>query len=250
MYCKSKNKRMNIIITGANRGIGKSMVEAFTKAGCNVWACARRQNPEFEEFLTTLSSEHGVWVKPIYFEMTDEDSLNNGMRTIFADKQPIDALVNNAGVSTIGLLSQSKVDDIRHLFEVNYFSVLRLIQLVSKKMMMKRKGVIINMASLAGIEPQPGKIAYGSSKAAIILMTQCLAKELGPVGIRVNAIAPGPIETEMIHQYNDDMLKRLSSESSLRRLGLPEEIANTALFLASDKASYINGEIIKVDGGR
>ena len=106
------------------------------------------------------------------------------------------------------------------------------------------------MASLAGLEPQPGKIAYGSSKAAIILMTQCLAKELGPVGIRVNAIAPGPIETEMIHQYSDDMLKQLSSESSLRRLGLPEEVANTALYLASDQASYINGEIIKVDGGR
>ena len=106
------------------------------------------------------------------------------------------------------------------------------------------------MASLAGIEPQPGKIAYGSSKAAIIQMTKCLAKELGPVGIRVNAIAPGPVETEMIKQYNDDMLSKLVSESSLKRLGKVEEIATTAYFLASDEASYINGEIIKVDGGR
>jgi len=241
---------MNVIITGSNRGIGKAMVEVFAKAGCNVWACARKQNPEFEEFLSVLSSENRVWVKPVYFEMTDEVSLNSGLQNIFADKLSIDVLINNAGISTVGLLSQSKVDDIRNLFEVNYFSALRLIQLVSRKMMMKRKGVVINMASLAGIEPQPGKIAYGCSKAAIILMTQCLAKELGPVGIRVNAIAPGPIETEMIHQYNDDMLKQLSSESSLRRLGRPEEIANTALFLASDQASYINGEIIKVDGGR
>lgn len=117
-------------------------------------------------------------------------------------------------------------------------------------MIMKRKGIIINLSSLAGIEPQPGKIAYGSSKAAIILMTQCLAKELGPLGIRVNAIAPGPIETEMIHQYTDEMLAKLASESSLSRLGKPEEIARVALFLASDSASYINGEIIKVDGGR
>ena len=241
---------MNVIITGANRGIGKTMVEVFAANGHNVWACARKQNPDFEELLRNLSTKYNVWVKPVYFEMTDEELLKEGLNSIFADKQQIDVLVNNAGISTVGLLSQTKVEDVKHLFDVNYFSVLRIIQLVSKKMMMKRKGCIINMTSLAGIEPQPGKIAYGSSKAAIILMTQCLAKELGPLGIRVNAIAPGPIETEMIHQYNDDMLKQLASESSLRRLGKPEEIAQTALFLASEQASYINGEIIKVDGGR
>lgn len=226
------------------------MVEVFAANGHNVWACARKQNPDFEELLRNLSTKYNVWVKPVYFEMTDEESLKEGLNSIFADKQQIDVLVNNAGISTVGLLSQTKVEDVKHLFDVNYFSVLRIIQLVSKKMMMKRKGCIINMASLAGIEPQPGKIAYGSSKAAVILMTQCLAKELGPLGIRVNAIAPGPIETEMIHQYNDDMLKQLASESSLRRLGKPEEIAQTAFFLASEQASYINGEIIKVDGGR
>ena len=114
----------------------------------------------------------------------------------------------------------------------------------------QKKGVIINMGSIAGIEPQPGKIAYGSSKAAVMMMTKCLAKELGPMGIRVNSIAPGPIETEMIHQYNDEMLTKLASESALRRLGKREEIAQVVLFLASEQASYINGEIIKVDGGR
>lgn len=240
----------NIIITGANRGIGKTMVEVFCADGCNVWACARRKNDEFEEFLANISLRYGIWAKPVYFEMTDKDSLVSGVQSIFADKQPINVLINNAGISSVGLLSQSRIEDIRKLFEVNYFSVLQMIQLVSKKMMIKRSGTIINMASLAGIEPQPGKVAYGSSKAAIIIMTQCLAKELGPLGIRVNAIAPGPIETEMILQYNEEKLKQLISESSLRRLGRPEEIAQTALFLASDKASYINGEIIKVDGGR
>ena len=241
---------MNIIITGANRGIGKALVEVFASNGFNIWACARKPNLEFEEFLIALSKRNNVWVKPIYFEMTDEESLKKGMEKIFTDKQPIDVLINNAGISTVGLLNQTNIEDVKHLFDVNYFSVLRIIQLVSKKMMMKRKGVIINIASLAGIEPQPGKIAYGSSKAAIILMTQCLAKELGPIGIRVNAIAPGPIMTEMIHQYKDEMLKKLEAESSLRRLGKPEEIAQTALFLASNQASYINGEIIRVDGGR
>lgn len=240
----------NVIITGANRGIGKTMVKTFCAEGYNVWACARKKCQEFENYLSDLSFRYGVWAKPVYFEMEEEKALTSGLQTIFGEKQPIDVLINNAGISTVGLLSQSKIEDIRNLFEVNYFSVLRVIQLVCKKMMIKRQGVIINMASIAGIEPQPGKIAYGSSKAAIILMTQCLAKELGPLGIRVNAIAPGPIETEMIQQYNSDILKQLASESSLRRLGRPEEIAQTAIFLASDKASYINGEIIKVDGGR
>lgn len=241
---------MNVIITGCNRGIGKALVDAFAGYGANIWACARKATPEYEAWLKEKSLQAGVWIKPVYFELTDTESLNTGIQTIIDEGLPIDVLVNNAGISTVGLLSMSKVDDIENLFDVNYFAMLRIIQKISKKMSRLRKGVIINMGSIAGIEPQPGKIAYGSSKAAVMMMTKCLAKELGPMGIRVNAIAPGPIETEMIHQYKDDMLEKLVSESALRRLGKKEEIAQVALFLASDQASYINGEIIKVDGGR
>ena len=241
---------MNVIITGSNRGIGKAIVEAFACSGANIWACARKATSEFEAWLKETSLQAGVWIKPIYFELTDTEALNTGIQTIIDERLSIDVLVNNAGISTVGLLSMSKVDDIEKLFDVNYFAMLRIIQKVSKKMSRQRKGVIINMGSIAGIEPQPGKIAYGSSKAAVMMMTKCLAKELGPMGIRVNAIAPGPIETEMIHQYKDEMLEKLASESALRRLGKKEEIAQVALFLASDQASYINGEIIKVDGGR
>jgi len=241
---------MNVIITGCNRGIGKALVEAFASSGANVWACARKATPEYEAWLKETASQTGVWIRPVYFEMTDTDALNAGIQSIIDEGSTIDVLVNNAGISTVGLLSMSKVDDIEKLFDVNYFAMLRIIQKVSKKMSRQRKGVIINMGSIAGIEPQPGKIAYGCSKAAVMMMSKCLAKELGPMGIRVNAIAPGPVETEMIHQYKDEMLERLASESALRRLGRKEEIAQVALFLASDKASYINGEIIKVDGGR
>ena len=241
---------MNVIITGSNRGIGKAMVETFAASGANIWACARKLTPEHESWLNETAEKNNVFIKPVYFELTDKDAINNGIKSVIDDGLPIDVLVNNAGISTVGLLSMSKVEDIEDIFAVNYFAMLRIIQRVSKRMARQKKGVIINMASLAGIEPQAGKIAYGSSKAAIILMTQCLAKELGPLGIRVNAVAPGPIETEMIHQYSDDLLKKLASESSLKRLGKPEEIARVALFLASDNASYINGEIIKVDGGK
>ena len=241
---------MQVIITGSNRGIGKAMVEAFAAAGYNVWACARKANSEFESWLKETAEKAGVWIKPVYFEMTGTDALNAGIQGIIDEGESIDVLVNNAGISTVGLLSMSKVDEIEKLFSVNYFAMLRIIQKVSKRMARQKKGVIINMGSNAGIDPQPGKIAYGSSKAAVMMMTKCLAKELGPMGIRVNAIAPGPIETEMIHQYKDEVLKNLASESALRRLGTTEEIAKVALFLASEQASYINGEIIKVDGGR
>ena len=241
---------MNAVITGSNRGIGKSLVEVFASAGYNVWACARKATPEFEGWLRETSERCKVWIKPVYFELTDTDALNASIQGVIDEGEMIDVLVNNAGISTVGLLSMSRVEDIKNLFDVNFFAMLRIIQKISKRMSRQRKGVIINMGSNAGIDPQPGKIAYGSSKAAVMMMTKCLAKELGPMGIRVNAIAPGPVETEMIHQYKDEVLKNLASESALRRLGTTEEIAKVALFLASDHASYINGEIIKVDGGR
>lgn len=241
---------LNAIITGANRGIGKALVNAFAKAGYNIWACARKRSTEFEETLAVLAEDNGIWIKPIYFDLSDSEAIANGIQLILDDKMSIDVLVNNAGISSVGLLSHTKVEDVEKLFATNYFAMLRIIQKVSKRMSRQKRGCIINMGSIAGLEPQPGKIAYGSSKAAVMLMTKCLAKELGPIGIRVNCIAPGPIETEMIHQYSDDMLYRLASESSLKRLGKAEEIAKVALFLASEDASYINGEIIKVDGGR
>ncbi len=240
----------NVIITGCNRGIGKAMVEVFAASGSNIWACARKSTTEYDAWLKETAEKAGVWIKPIYFELTDKDAITAGIQSIINDGQPIDVLVNNAGISTVGLLSMSKVEDIENLFAVNYFAMLRIIQKVSKRMARQKKGVIINMGSIAGIEPQAGKIAYGSSKSAVMMMTKCLAKELGPMGIRVNAIAPGPVETEMIHQYKDDILNNLASESALRRLGTTVEIAQVALFLASEQASYINGEIIKVDGGR
>lgn len=248
--CEKGRTKSNVIITGSNRGIGKAMVEAFAATGANIWACARKTNPEFESWLKETAEKHNVWIKPVYFELTDAEAINTGIQSVIEEGQPIDVLVNNAGISSVGLLSMSKVEGIEKLFNVNYFAMLRVIQKVSKRMSRQRKGCIINMGSIAGIEPQPGKIAYGSSKAAVMMMTKCLAKELGPMGIRVNAIAPGPIETEMIHQYKDEMLEKLAAESALRRLGKTEEIAQVAVFLASEQASYINGEIIKVDGGR
>lgn len=240
----------NVIITGAAGGIGIAMVETFASEGHNIWACARSESLDFEHKLKLISETTRQWIKPVYFDMSNPKAIKMGIESILSEKKPIDILINNAGTSSVGLLNQTKIDSIRELFEVNFFSMLEITQLVSRRMVRQRNGNIVNIASLAGIEPQPGKIAYGSSKAAVIMMTKCLAKELGPFGIRVNAIAPGPIDTVMINQYSDELKSKLQSEASLKRLGKTEEIAKTAVFLASDNASYISGSIIRVDGGR
>ena len=117
---------MNVIITGSNRGIGRAMVTAFANAGHNVWACARKSSPDFENFLNKLSLKNGVWVKPVYFELSDVNSINHAMLSIINEEKSIDVLVNNAGISTVKLLSMSKIEEIKSMFDVNYFSMLFL----------------------------------------------------------------------------------------------------------------------------
>ena len=240
---------MNVIITGSNRGIGKSLVETFAGGGYNVWACARKATPEYEAWLTETSEKCKVWIKPVYLELTDTDALNAGIQCIIDEGETIDVLVNNAGISTVGLLSMSKVEDIKNMFDVNFFSMLRIIQKISKKMSRQRKGVIINMGSNAGIDPQPGKIAYGSSKAAVMMMTKCLAKELGPMGIRVNAIAPGVIDTDMNRVVPREVIDEKIKTMDIKRLGKPSEVASTIAFLCSDLSRHITGQTIRIDGG-
>ena len=238
-----------VMITGCNRGIGKAFVEAFLRDGNNVLACQRKPNPEFDEWADTIAKANGVWLKSYYFDLADKVSTSENVHQLLLEND-VDVLVNNAGVSTVGLLLQSNVDEIEQLFAINFFSMLRIIQKVSKKMMRKRRGCIINIASIAAFEAQPGKIAYGCSKAAVATMTRNLAKELGPMGIRVNAIAPGPTKTDIIEQFSEEALRNMYEESALRRLADPNEIAKVAVFLASDDASYVDGAVIRVDGGR
>ena len=142
------------------------------------------------------------------------------------------------------------VEKIRKVFDINYFVPLAIIKKISKIMIRQRDGIIINMASVAGIEHQPGRVAYGSSKAALIWATQGLAKELGAFNIRVNAIAPGAVKTEMTAGYSEDKIKKIIAETALHRMGDMIDIANVVLFLCSKEASFINGQVIKVDGGR
>lgn len=243
-------KGKNIIVTGVNRGIGEAIVKLFAHNGANIWACARSKNPEMEFRFNNLSKECEVWIKPVYFELGNYASMEQGLKYISQEKMKVDVLVNNAGVTSTALLHEISIDDIKKVFEINFFSQLYIIQKISKLMIRKKEGNIINMASVAGIEHQPGRIAYGASKASIIWATQSLAKEFAPFNIRVNAIAPGAVKTRMTSIYSEEKINKIISEISLGRLAEPNEIAEVVLFLASDKSRYINGEIIKVDGGR
>lgn len=243
-------KKMNAIITGSNRGIGAVVLEEIASRGCNIWACARKPTPDFEAKVKELAEKYGVWIKPVYFELSNEEELKAGVKTIMADKQPIDILVNNAGMPFGGLMTMTPIAKLREVFEVNYFSQILIMQLIARVMMRQKSGCIINMASVGGIETNPGYLAYGSSKAALIWATKCISKELGAYNIRVNAVAPGFTDTSMGHFNKEEELEKMIGQTSLHRMATPEEIAKGVAYLASEDASFVTGHVLVIDGGR
>lgn len=242
--------RKNAIITGSNRGIGSALVKEFANAGYNVWACARKKNDKFEADLKILENKTGAKIKPVYFDLSSENEIKRGIKEILSDKQSIDVLINNAGIPHGGLLTMTPISQVKEVYETNVFAQIHIMQLVARKMIKQKTGCIINMCSVGGMETNPGYLAYGSSKAAMIWITKSVAKELGVYGIRVNGIAPGLIDTDMGNYKSDEELKKVLDRMIIHRMGKPEEIASAALYLASDLASYITGQIMVLDGGR
>ncbi len=238
-----------VLITGSNRGIGKEIVQLFAQHGAKIIACTRKQNAEFEQFTKEISNQYQSSIEILSFDLTNEAEVKEAFKPILREKRRIDVLINNAGVAHGGFLQMTSISKIREVFEVNFFSQLLVIQQISKIMMHQKFGSIINLASIAGIDSHAGYSAYGSSKAAIIYATKTLSKELALYNIRVNAIAPGLTATEMAEQMEKKAKENLISASASNRLAQPVEIANTALFLASDLSNFVNGQVIRVDGG-
>ena len=189
-------------------------------------------------------------IKPIYFDLSNEEDIKVGLKSIFADKKNIDVLINNAGMAHGGLFTMTSLDKLKEVYRVNVFAQVQIMQLVSRVMMKQKSGCIINMCSVGGIETSPGYLAYGSSKAALIWITKSLSKELGPYNIRVNGIAPGLVDTQMGNYKSEEEIEKVLSRMSIRRMGKPEEIAKAALYIASDDAAYMTGHIMVLDGGR
>lgn len=240
----------NVIITGTNRGIGRAMVQAFAENGSNIWACARKETPEFVADMKNIEKETGVWIKPLYFDLSDEQQIKDAIKLIIKEKLPVDALVNNAGVTYNALFQMTSMERMREVFDINFFSMFLFTQYVVRLMVKNKSGSIINIASSAAIDANSGRSAYGSSKAAVICTTKAIAEELGSNGIRANAIAPGITDTDMVGQsMTNEVIEGTVLRNAIKRMGKPSEIANVAVFLASDKSSYITGQVFRVDGG-
>ena len=244
-----KLKGKTVLVTGSNRGIGQAVVRLFASEGAAVIACCRQPSEAFETWLADLGRKEEGAVYPVYFDMADEEAVKAGIKAVKALKIPVDILVNNAGVPHLALLGFTRMADVHRVFQVNYFAQLQLIQGLYPLLAKSEGGCIINMASAAGIDGEAGNAVYGATKASLILLTKVLSKEYAGAKIRVNALAPGLTQTDFAAAMGEKAKESMIEKASLHRLGEAEEIARAALFLASADASFITGQVLRVDGG-
>lgn len=238
----------NAIVTGCARGIGNQIMETFAAHGANVWACARTQTEAFEENAGRLSEEYHVRVTPVYFELTDKEQMKAAVKQIMSAKLPVHILVNNAGITYNALYQMSTIDQIHQTLETNFIAPYLFTQYIVKLMLRNKCGSIVNISSSAALDGNSGRSVYGASKAAVICSTKALAEELGDKGIRANCIAPGITRTDMLDSMTEEVIDETIMATDMKRAGLPQDIANAALFLASDLSSYITSQVLRVDG--
>lgn len=240
----------NIILTGANRGIGNAVLCKLAENHANIWCLVRTRNEEFARQAAELMEAHNIWIKMIAVDLESPESVREAVQSVTADKKKIDALINCAGMYAQSAFLMTTETMLRRLYEVDYFSNIQLIQLVARKMIPQKEGSIINITSASGFEHNVGTFAYGAVKAAMNWATQTISRELAPYHIRVNAVAPGITHTEL-NRGNEEIIERnVFPRMNMKREGRPEEIADGVLFLLSDQASFISGQIIRIDGGR
>ena len=241
----------NVLITGANGGIGKALVRSFASCGANVYAIIRIKDPDFENFVIDIREKYNININIIELDLCKTESLKSFIKNINRDKLTIHILVNNAGILSESLLMMTSLDAVRKVFEINFFALYNLTNYISRLMVrQKTEGTIINISSVAAFDGVEGQTAYGATKAGIASLTKSLAKELGRYNIRVNSVAPGLTETPLISNMKPDILEREKQLTYLGRIGMPDEIADVVVFLASNKARYITGQVLRVDGGR
>lgn len=229
------------IVTGCNRGIGKSILETLAHNGAIVYGVARMEN-------SLLRYADCPNIIPCYFDVTDKAAISHLIAKIKKEHGCLDILVNNAGIMKDALIGMITDGQIKSTFDTNVFAPLYFIQYASKLMQRQKDGRIINIASIMGISGNYAQLVYSASKGAVIAMTKSAAKELAPYGIRVNAIAPGVIETDLLENVPEEKMKGYLSKIAMGKLGTPQDVADMVLFLASDLSAYVSGQVIGVDG--
>jgi 3-oxoacyl-[acyl-carrier protein] reductase len=240
----------NAVITGTLQGIGRATLDYFAANGANVWACAFAKTDEFESHCEELSRKYGVWVKPVYFDLLKPDEIKAAVKLIMSDKIPVDVLVNIAGIAKDALFQMVSIETMKQVFEINFFSQISFSQYIVKLMLRyKNKASIVFVSSISALDGNVGQLAYSSSKAALVGAMRTMSKELASKGIRVNAIAPGVIDTDMNKVVPSEVIQEKIATMDIKRLGEASEVAATIAFLGSDLSDYITGQIIRIDGG-
>ena len=241
-------KGKKALVTGSSRGIGRKIVEVFLANGAEVWGLCSKPSAAKAE-LEAMAAEKGTAFHEICANVGDAEQLSEVVKAALAEAGNFDILVNNAGITRDGLSFRMKMEDWQNVLNVNLTGTFVITQIVSNAMLKARSGSIINMSSIVGVHGGAGQVNYSASKAGLIGYSKSLAKDVGARGIRVNCIAPGFIETDMTAVLKEDYVKAMLDTVPMKRGGKPEDIANVALFLASDMASYVTGQVIGVDGG-
>jgi 3-oxoacyl-[acyl-carrier protein] reductase len=234
------------LVTGASRGIGAAIARAFAAAGATLLLCARGDGVD------ALARELTAAQRParaMRGDVSDPAFARELIASVRKEHGRLDVLVNNAGILRQGLIGMTSADQMRELLDVNVLAVMVLTQYATRAMDPQRSPSIVNLASIAGTQGMEGVTAYSASKAAVVGYTLSSAKELAPKGIRVNAIAPGFIDTDMVRGVTADWYERRLQSIRMGRIGTPEDVAGVALFLASDLSRYVTGQVIGVDGG-
>jgi 3-oxoacyl-[acyl-carrier protein] reductase len=236
------------IITGAARGIGKAIAIRFAQEGCNI-AFTDLTIDENAKATEAEIVAYGVQVKGYASNAANFEDTHAVVNEIVKDFGRVDILVNNAGITRDGLMIRMSEQQWDMVINVNLKSAFNFVHALTPIMMKQKSGSIINMSSVVGVHGNAGQANYSASKAGMIGLAKSIARELGSRGVRANAIAPGFIITEMTHQLSEEVREEWAKQIPLKRGGTPEDVANTALYLASDLSSYITGQVIQVDGG-
>ena len=237
------------VITGAGKGIGLAIVKEFLHLNYVVYACTKKDTSKLKELKESLLSKKNLlFVKT--FDINDHDGVKKNITQIYKDYKKIDALINCAGEPFGSMFNLTRIDDLKSALNVNFISQIYITQICSRFMCRAKSGTIVYISSVSSLRYDPGTLAYGASKAAINYATKVISKELAPFNIRVNCVAPGITNTEMLQEMDEKAIELQLNSSAIKKIAEPHQIASVVSFLCSEKSTHITGQIFRIDGGQ